>query len=218
MVTDSDDSDPPATDDSIRRKSGRFSSQKSDSADSLSKSGTSSQLAKVRIFLFSSSSSFFEDEDEDGDENNFLRERLIHFSLVEKSLLRLERTGVQDADGFSIRPIHAENPDASRRHSKVEKARLKAEPRRVGQQPDCERILKRLFNFPLIQRTIQIEWRIVPIELHIGLIVNNAPMQCGYIVFTLWQHICQWICEIIMKKAVQPILIIHHHRCRRSWC
>ena len=115
----------------------------------------------------------------------FLRERLVHFSLVEKSFFRLEHAGVQDADGFSIRPIHAENADAARRHSKIEKARLKAEPRRVGQQPDCERVFKRLFNFPLIQRTIQIEGRIVPIELHIGLIVNNTPMQCDYIVFTL---------------------------------
>jgi len=38
---------------------------------------------------------------------------------------------------------------------------------------------------------IQIEGRIVPIELHIGLIVNNAPMQCNYIVFTPGRHNCQ---------------------------
>ena len=40
---------PPAMAASIRRKSGRFSDQKSASALSLSKSGTSSQLANVRI-------------------------------------------------------------------------------------------------------------------------------------------------------------------------
>ena len=38
---------PPATADSMSRRSGRFSSQNTDSADSLSKIGTSSQLAKV---------------------------------------------------------------------------------------------------------------------------------------------------------------------------
>src|SRR5471030_2593973 len=51
MVTDSDASALPAVAASIRRRSGLFSDQKSDSAFSLSKIGTSSQLANVRIFF-----------------------------------------------------------------------------------------------------------------------------------------------------------------------
>src|SRR5260221_14152172 len=50
MVTDSDDSLGPATADSIKRRSGRFSDQKSASASSLSKMGTSSHLAIARMF------------------------------------------------------------------------------------------------------------------------------------------------------------------------
>src|SRR5205809_6247336 len=45
MVTDSEDSLGPATADSMRRRSGRFSDQKSASASSLLKMGTSSHLA-----------------------------------------------------------------------------------------------------------------------------------------------------------------------------
>ena len=51
-VTDSDASAWPATDDSMSRTSGRFSDQKPASASSLSKSGTSSQLANVRMIKF----------------------------------------------------------------------------------------------------------------------------------------------------------------------
>ena len=47
MATDSELSTLLATADSIRRRSGRFSAQKSTSATSLSNMGTSSQLAKV---------------------------------------------------------------------------------------------------------------------------------------------------------------------------
>src|SRR3569832_1478264 len=50
MVTDSEDSPVPATADSIRRRSGRFSDQKSASASSLSKMGTSSHLAIARMY------------------------------------------------------------------------------------------------------------------------------------------------------------------------
>lgn len=46
-VTDSEDSALPETAASISRKSGRFSTQNAASAVSLSKIGTSSQLAKV---------------------------------------------------------------------------------------------------------------------------------------------------------------------------
>src|SRR5580704_16797976 len=49
MVTDSAASALPAVADSIRRRSGRFSAQKTASASSLSKRGTSSQLANERI-------------------------------------------------------------------------------------------------------------------------------------------------------------------------
>jgi hypothetical protein len=52
IVTDSAASPLPATADSMSRKSGRFSDQKFASASSLSNSGTSSQLANVRIQFF----------------------------------------------------------------------------------------------------------------------------------------------------------------------
>ncbi|HEX7576449.1 MAG TPA: hypothetical protein VF430_00265 [Verrucomicrobiae bacterium] len=109
---------------------------------------------------------------------------LIHFPLVKEPFLRFKRPAVQDPDELSIRPIHAENSNAARRHSQVEKTRLNAKPRRIRQQPDGKRIFKGLFNFPLGQRTIQLEGRIVPIKLHNELTVNRTPMQCLYNVFT----------------------------------
>ena len=78
MVTDSDPSALSDMADSIRRKSGRFSDQKSASASSLSKIGTSSQLAKVRIafcsfpFSFPSSMATFDCENENDDEDGFI--------------------------------------------------------------------------------------------------------------------------------------------------
>jgi hypothetical protein len=198
MVTDSDASALPAVAASIRRRSGRFSDQNNASASSLSKIGTSSQLANVRIcFLIHHLPrrqlhpriSFFDFADEDADENDFLRKSLIHFPLVKKSFFRFKHAGMQNADQPAVRPIHAENSFATGRHPQVEETRLHAKPRRVRQQPHGKRIFKRLFNFPLIQRTIQLKWRIIPIELHNGgLIVNNSPMHCDYNVFT---HECK---------------------------
>jgi hypothetical protein len=113
-----------------------------------------------------------------------LRERLVHFPLVKKSFLRLERARVQNADGAAVRPVNAENPEATGGHPQIEESRLHAKARRVGQEPHGERILKGLFNFPLSQRTIQLKGRIIPIELHNGSVVNRTPMQCDYNVFT----------------------------------
>jgi len=114
---------------------------------------------------------------------------LVQLALVKKTLFRFERAGVQNPDQPAIRPICAENSDAARRHAEIEKPGLSAEARRVGQQPDGERILKGLFYFPLSQRTTHFEGRIIPIKLHIGLIVNKTPMQCDYIVFTHRCHV-----------------------------
>src|SRR5437660_134295 len=54
MVTDSDDSADVATDDSINRRSGRFSAQNAASASSRSKSGTSSQFVMACTFGYGS--------------------------------------------------------------------------------------------------------------------------------------------------------------------
>jgi len=58
-----------------------------------------------------------------------------HFSLIEKSFLRLERARAHNAGHAAIRPVNTENADAARRHSQIEKTRLHAEARRIGQQP-----------------------------------------------------------------------------------
>src|SRR5665213_426332 len=121
MVTDSDDSALPATADSIRRRSGRFSAQNPASASSLSKSGTSSQFAKVLTANYFCRASG--------------RKRLFHFPLIKKPFLRLERARVQNTDGTAVRPIHADDSDAAGGHSEIEKSRLHAKARRVGQQP-----------------------------------------------------------------------------------
>jgi hypothetical protein len=138
---------------------------------------------------------FFDYENEDDDEEDFNEtlsvtrhpsplQRLIHFPLVKKPFFRLKLPGLQDPGQPSVRPIHAQNSNAARRHAQVEKARLDAKPGRVRQQPDGKRIFKGLFNFPLGQRTIQLKGRIAPIKLHNELVVNRTPMQCIYNVFT----------------------------------
>jgi hypothetical protein len=113
-----------------------------------------------------------------------LRERLVHFPLVEKSFFRLERTRVQNADGAAVRPVNAEDSESAGGHPQIEESRLHSKSRRVGQEPHGKRILKGLFNFPLSQRTIQLKGRIIPIKVHNGSVVNRTPMQCDYIVFT----------------------------------
>ena len=123
--------------------------------------------------------------------SHFTRQRLVHFPLVKEPFFRLEHAGKQNADQPSVGPIYAEDSNSARRQAEVEKAGLHAEPRRVRQQPDGERILKGLFKLPLSQRTIQLKGRIVPIELHNELIVNSTPMQCVYIVFTHKRLSCQ---------------------------
>src|SRR5580698_303811 len=110
MVTDSAASALPAVAASMRRRSGRFSAQNNASASSLSKIGTSSQLANVRIgFQIRSGPRprFFIFDDED--EKDFLRKRLVHFPLVKKSFFRLKHAGMQNADQSTVGPIHAEN-------------------------------------------------------------------------------------------------------------
>ena len=102
MVTDSDPSALPEMAVSINRRAGRFSDQKSASASSLSKIGTSSQLAKVRI-----SQKYF-------GPGLSGRKRLVHFSLVKKPFFRIEPPGVEDADRFPVRPINADHTEAAR--------------------------------------------------------------------------------------------------------
>src|SRR5208282_477286 len=94
MVTDSDASALPDVAASISRKSGRFSDQKPASASSLSKIGTSSQLANALMSSCSSSSSFssslaiFDYENEDDDEEDFIgtHSAARHPSLVTRHL------------------------------------------------------------------------------------------------------------------------------------
>src|SRR5271170_4423317 len=120
-------------------------------------------------------------------QKNLLQKRLLNFPLVKKSFFRLELPRVQYPDRPAIGSINAENSDAGGRHSQIEKSCLRVESRRIGQQPDGKRILERLFDFALSQRTIQLKRRTIPIELHNELIVNKTPMLCNYNVFTHWR-------------------------------
>src|SRR6185295_13018684 len=132
---------------------------------------------------------------------NSLRQRLIHFFLVEESFFRLERPRMYHPNLLAVRAVHTENPGSVCGHSQVEKPRLNRKPPRVRQQPHCKRILKGFFHFPLTQRTIQLEGRVIPIELHIELVVNNSPMQCIYYVFTHWRcFVSTSYCDFIRKS------------------
>src|ERR1039457_4159146 len=189
MVTDSAASALPAVAASIRRKSGRFSTQNSASASSLSKIGTSSQLAKVRtnhVSLVTPHAPVLHSAQRDGGSLLTGIQSPVQFPLIKEPFFRFKSAGAQPPRHPAVGPIHAANSDPARRHSQAEKARLHAKSRRVRQQPNGKRILKGLFNFPLSQRTIQLKGRIVPIELHIEITVNRTlmPMQCLYIVFT----------------------------------
>src|SRR5208283_2062491 len=145
-------------------------------------------------------------------------QRPVHFPLVKEPFFRLEHAGKQNADQPSVGPIHAEDSNAARRQAQVEKAGLHTEPRRVRQQPDGERILKGLFNFPLSQRTIQLKGRIVPIELHNELTVNKTPMhmQCLYIVFTHRRyHLSSFFAFSRDKRPLRRSPVSHHHHLHR---
>src|SRR5579862_9214682 len=101
IVTDSDDSTVFATAVSISRRSGRFSAQKSASADSLSKIGTSSQRANEFMAIFVSLLIRVEPSS--------VRQSLVQLALVKIPLFRLQRPGVDDPKLFPVGPINTEN-------------------------------------------------------------------------------------------------------------
>ncbi|HVU08763.1 MAG TPA: hypothetical protein VHG89_09495, partial [Verrucomicrobiae bacterium] len=105
---------------------------------------------------------------------------LVNLTLIKKSFFRLKNPCAQNPNQTAVGPINAKNTNAARRHSQIKKTRLHAEPGRVGQQSNCERVFKGFFNFPLSQRTIRFKRRVIPIELHNELAVNKTPMQCIY--------------------------------------
>src|ERR1039458_2247894 len=92
MATDSEVSELPATAASMRRRSGLFSAQKSASASSLSKIGTSSHLAIARI---ASATKSHHTSHIRITHHVSLRQHLVHFALVEEPFFRLERAGVE---------------------------------------------------------------------------------------------------------------------------
>src|SRR5262245_27892608 len=113
IVTDSDNSVPAATADSIKRKSGRFSAQNADSASSLSQRGTSSQLEMVFMSAVSSR----------------VAQGLVHLALIKKLLFRLEPARVDDAHRFAVGPVDCENALAIGSHAQIEIAGLRGEAR-----------------------------------------------------------------------------------------
>src|SRR5215471_1834304 len=148
IVTDSAASPFPARDDSINRKSGLFSAQKFASASSLSKIGTSSQLATARITRFHRPA--------------LLRQSLFALPLIEEPFLRLKRPRMKHSNLLAVGSIHAEHSNAASRHPQVEKPRLNRKARRIRQHPQSKRIFKRFLYLTLRQRTVQIEGRVIP--------------------------------------------------------
>jgi hypothetical protein len=96
-----------------------WSDQKVASASSLSKIGTSSHFAIVRMSLSAAGNHHRRTAG-----GRLPGQSLFHLPLVEKPLFGFKGPGVEDADLFAVGPIHAEDPDASGGHSKVEKPGL----------------------------------------------------------------------------------------------
>src|ERR1051326_1393655 len=155
IVTDSADSVALATDDSIKRKSGRLTDQNAASASSRSNSGTSSQVEIAFIAACRSSYLFI-----------LLRQRLVQFALIEVLFFRIKRPRINDSDLFPIRPIHTEHANPALRPAQVEKTRLDRKPGRIRQQLPRKRVFKRLLDIPWRQRTIPLSRRVAPIKLH----------------------------------------------------
>src|SRR6185437_4548510 len=126
----------PANADSINRRSGRFSAQKLTSPSSLSKRGTSSQVAKARIIKRDGGecrATFQTCTARHSVPHPSLIQRLVHLPLVKISFLRLEWPGQHHPDLLPIRAIHTENPYAPRGHSQVKVPGLHRKSRRTRQ-------------------------------------------------------------------------------------
>src|SRR6185503_2618347 len=116
---------------------------------------------------------------------------LLHLALIKIAFFRLERASIENSDLFSICSINTEHADSTGRHAQIEESCLDREPWRIRQKLDHKGVFERLLDFLQSQRAVQIEWWIVPIELHTSLIVMQSPMQCIYHVFTLGRFCCQ---------------------------
>lgn len=136
-----------------------------------------------------------------------LRKGLIHLSLVKKTFFRLKRTGIHHPHRTTIRPVHAEYPHPARRQPQVKKPRLNPKPRRVRQKPNRKWIFKRFFNFPLIQRTIHFEGRIVPIELHGVGQLSLILRPCN--VITMYLHTWVNFVKFLMFTVVLALRLWH---------
>jgi len=115
--------------------------------------------------------------------SSLLRQRPIHFALIKKPFFRLHRTGQQNTYLLSVRPVNAEDADASRRHAQIKKSGLDRKPWRVRQQLHRKRILKGFLNLLSRQRTFQSEGRVVPIKLHKSFrlyIAHTMYLHCVY--------------------------------------
>src|ERR1700722_11439326 len=125
MATDSELSLLDATADSINRKSGRYSFQKSASATSLSNRGTSSQLVKEFITAIAINPNALQNSQPS------MRQHLVQLPLIKKSLLRFQRTGVNHPHLLPVRPIHAEDSNSAGGHPHIKKPGLHRKPRRI---------------------------------------------------------------------------------------
>src|SRR5882724_2550856 len=155
IVTDSAESVALATDNSIKRKSGRLTDQNAASASSRSKSGTSSQLEMAfmsryrpitprRPFGFNRPSAA-------ACQNLvapipvqldlavvtwlaahyppiLLRQHLVQLPLIEVLFFRIERSRINHPYLFPVGPIHAKHSDPAHRPAQVEEPRLDRKP------------------------------------------------------------------------------------------
>jgi hypothetical protein len=91
---------------------------------------------------------------------------LAELSLIEELLPIGELPGTDHPKHPAVGSVDTEDSLARVRLSEIEVPGLHPESGGIRQQSDSERILEGLFDVSYRQRTIQSEWRIVPVELH----------------------------------------------------
>src|SRR5688572_25432191 len=104
-----------------------------------------------------------------------LGQGLVQLTLIKKLFLGSEQTRANNAKLAAIRSIYTKNTESTRTSAEVKIPRLHSKPARVRQQPNRKRIFERLFHVPRSQRTIPLERRILPVELHRERLNGLAP-------------------------------------------
>jgi hypothetical protein len=86
--------------------------------------------------------------------------------MVEKLFFRLERSGENDAQGFAVCAVDAENANTARRSAHVEVARLSGKAGAVWHEAEGKGILERFLDVLDGDRVVQAKGWIAPIKFH----------------------------------------------------